>query len=271
MLHIEVFTDPACPFAWSAEPHRRRIQWRYGEQIAWTTRMVVLSEEPRAFTFGASWAALREQHGMPIGALDREQLPASIDACRAFVAARRHAPDRAEALLRALRIRHFAHAEPFDRPEVIAAAARDAGIDAEDLAGWCAEEGTETALRADALAAREPLPAAAALDEKLAGPPGERRYTCPTWVLQRDGHAQLVAPGFQPGAGYDVLVANAAPDLERRADARSAAEVLAAFAEPLAAAEVAAVLGVSREKAEAELSTLGDRDRRWSRAPAPVR
>jgi predicted DsbA family dithiol-disulfide isomerase len=34
MLHIEVFTDPACPFAWSAEPDRRRIQWRSLRKLA---------------------------------------------------------------------------------------------------------------------------------------------------------------------------------------------------------------------------------------------
>jgi len=32
-LLITEFTDPGWPFAWSAEPHRRRLEWLYGEQL----------------------------------------------------------------------------------------------------------------------------------------------------------------------------------------------------------------------------------------------
>jgi hypothetical protein len=35
---ITEFTDPGCPFAWSAEPARRRLQWLYGEQLEWRLR-----------------------------------------------------------------------------------------------------------------------------------------------------------------------------------------------------------------------------------------
>jgi hypothetical protein len=77
-------------------------------------------------------------------------------------------------------------------------------------------------------------------------------------VLQRDGRQQLVAPGFQPGEVYDVLVANAAPELERREP-------------PDSAAEVAAVLGVSRDEAECELRGVADdRDGLWSLVAAPA-
>jgi len=45
-LQITHFTDPACPFAFSAEPIRRRLRWYYGEQLTWHTRMIVLTLEP---------------------------------------------------------------------------------------------------------------------------------------------------------------------------------------------------------------------------------
>src|SRR5947209_1754951 len=45
-LRIREFTDPACPFAFSAEPARLRLRWLYGDQIEWELRMVVLSESP---------------------------------------------------------------------------------------------------------------------------------------------------------------------------------------------------------------------------------
>ena len=34
VLDVELFTDPACPFAFSAEPVRRRLRWHYGDQLA---------------------------------------------------------------------------------------------------------------------------------------------------------------------------------------------------------------------------------------------
>jgi hypothetical protein len=45
-LSITEFTDPACPFAWSAEPSRRRLQWLFGEQNDGHLRMVGLSSDP---------------------------------------------------------------------------------------------------------------------------------------------------------------------------------------------------------------------------------
>jgi len=46
VLDIELFTDPACPFAFSAEPVRQRLRWHYGDQLRWMSRMIVLTREP---------------------------------------------------------------------------------------------------------------------------------------------------------------------------------------------------------------------------------
>ena len=45
-LEISLFTDPACPFAFSAEPVRRRLRRHYGGGLVWTVRMIVLTLEP---------------------------------------------------------------------------------------------------------------------------------------------------------------------------------------------------------------------------------
>ena len=42
-VDIIEFTDPGCPWAYSAEPHRLRIQWLYGDDLGWRKRMVVLA------------------------------------------------------------------------------------------------------------------------------------------------------------------------------------------------------------------------------------
>ena len=88
-----------------------------------------------------------------------------------MVAARRHAPAAAEALLRTLRVRTMAGGL-LDDPALIDGAATDVGLDPRALRAWCAEPETETELAADVAAARAPSAAARALDHKLerAGP-----------------------------------------------------------------------------------------------------
>ena len=61
------FTDPACPFAFSAEPVRLRLRWHYGEQLRWTTRMIVLTLEPgEAEKLAEGAPTLQRLYGMPI-------------------------------------------------------------------------------------------------------------------------------------------------------------------------------------------------------------
>lgn len=44
-LTITEYTDPGCPFAWSAEPSRWRLRWLYGDQLEWRLRMIGLAED----------------------------------------------------------------------------------------------------------------------------------------------------------------------------------------------------------------------------------
>src|SRR3954454_22555150 len=100
MVLITEFTDPGCPFAYSAEPFRRRLQWLFGDQLQWRTRMVVLSESPedyleKGFTpekQAAAYKELASEYGMPIDTRERPRMHATAPACLAVVAARRHAP-----------------------------------------------------------------------------------------------------------------------------------------------------------------------------------
>ena len=39
------FTDPSCPWAYSAEPLMRTLQWRFGDGLRWRTVMIGLSED----------------------------------------------------------------------------------------------------------------------------------------------------------------------------------------------------------------------------------
>ena len=249
MLEVELFTDPACPFAFSAEPVRRRLCWHYGDGLRWRTTMIVLTREPgEAEKLAEGAPGLQRRYGMPIDPRPYARAASSEAACRAFVAARRHAPDRADALLRRLRIRVMLGGL-LDDPALIAAAAADAGIEPAALATWTEGDEVAAALEADAAAARDPLPAARALDHKLGGPRAQRRYTAPSYVI-----GGLAVPGFNPVEAYEAAVANAAPDLPRRPRPASVEELLAWAGEPLATAEVALVMAVGIDKARAALT-----------------
>src|SRR4051794_15793933 len=229
-LDVTLFTDPACPFAFSAEPVRQRLRWHYGDQLRWTSRMIVLTREVgEAEKLAEGAPGLQRRYGMPIDPRPYPRPASSEPACRAVVAARLNAPDRAEALLRQLRV-HVMQAGLLDDPALI-----------------------------DAAAARDPMPAARALDHKLGGPRGQRRYTAPSYVI--DG---VAIPGFNPVETYETAIANRAPDLPRRPRPESVEALLAWAGEPLATAEVALVMGVDVDKARAALQPVA----RWQPAGA---
>jgi 2-hydroxychromene-2-carboxylate isomerase len=256
-LALTHFTDPACPFAFSAEPVRLRLRWHYGEQVRWTTRMIVLTLEPgEAEKLATGAGSLQPKYGMPIDPAPYPRPASSEPACRAVVAARVHAPELQEPLLRRLRVRVM-QAGLLDDPELIAAAARDVGLDPEQLQEWCAREDVEAELQADIAAARDPLPAARALNHKLGGPPEERRYTAPSYeITAADGTEVIAVPGFNPVEVYETAIANLAPQLERRPKPDSVEELLAWAGEPLATAEVSLVMQLSPSRTRVALSRV---------------
>lgn len=259
MLDVELFTDPACPFAFSAEPIRWRLRWHYGDGLRWTTTMIVLTREPgEAERLAEGAPNLQRRFGMPIDPAPYARAASSEAACRAVVAARLHAPGCAEALLRRLRV-HAMQAGLLDDPALIARAADEAGLDPALLGVWGDTEEVAAALEADAAAARDPRSAARALDHKLGGPRERRRYSAPSYVI-----GGLDVPGFNPVETYETVIANRAPELPRRPRPQAVEELLRWADEPLATAEVALVMQIGGEEARAELRRVA----RWSPAGA---
>jgi predicted DsbA family dithiol-disulfide isomerase len=263
-VYIVEFTDPGCPWAYSAEPFRWRLNWLYGDQIDGGVRMVVLSRSPddyldNGFTperQSSALARIAADHGMPIDTSERPRMAATLPACRAVVATRLRAPERTRPLLRRLRVRNFA-GELLDEPETIAGAARDALIDPEELAAWEADPAVVAALEADMRASRAPMPAARALDHKLANWSGGRRYTCPSLeIVRRSDGVRIAVPGFQPFAAYDVILANLVPDLERRDPPGSVEELLRWAPTPLATKEVAVICDIPFAEARERLGRV---------------
>ena len=229
---IRDFTDPGCPFAFSAERQRLRLLWLYGDQLTWEPRMLGLTERKSEWRLSDRFQALQAQYGMPIDWRERLWNPATVHACRAVVAARLRWPDREAALLRRLRVLAMA-GELLDDSDTLELAAAQAGLPVEELAAYCAEPEVEAALRADMAAAR-PSPT---YEFRRIAEPGER----------------VDRPGLRPVEEYEVTLADLAPELERRGDPESPAAVLAWAGIPLATAEIAAVCDRDIADTRAEL------------------
>lgn len=256
---IDHFTDPGCPIAFSAEAQRRRIEWLYGDGLEWRTRMVVISESTeelaeRGFTPEklAGWFVTPQRRwGMPLSLRPKSRSSASKPACAFYLGAARHAePATAARVLRELRVRGVGGDGLIDEEALHREIATDLELDPDEVLAWAAEPETAERLSADMAAARDPKPAARALPHRLGG--GNERYGTPSYELSRDGEL-IVMPGYQPAAAVEMAIANLEPELRRREDPETVEEVLEWAGEPLATAEVAAVLDIDIEEAAERL------------------
>ena len=279
-VKVTIFTDPGCPFGFNAQPQETQLGWHYGDGLAITRRMIVLIEKSATFEeiglsrqmVAGNAVRLRSTYGMPMLTEPRDRLPATIQGCRAYVGARLHDPARADLLLRSLRRRAFSDGQALDDLETIHGAGTDAGIPADTIDTWLADEQVEQALSDDMAAARAPAPEALALAHRLSKSRGGLRYSTASAVFEH-GDRRVVMPGFQPFAVYEVAVANVAPELERRPAPQTAQEILSWAPYPLATAEVAELRGIGLDQAREELQGAGATvaevagDGYWSMAP----
>jgi predicted DsbA family dithiol-disulfide isomerase len=192
---------------------------------------------------------------MPISGEERPRLHATAPACRAVVAARLHAPESEAALLRRLRVRTMAGAL-LDDDATLRGAAEEVGVDADALEGWMEGEDVTEALRADMAAARDPSEPALVLDWRLAETEEGMRYTCPSYQFVSSEGECFDIPGFRPVEAYEVVIANLAPELDRRHDPEAVEEVLEWAGEPLATVEVARVAQIDPEAAREQLARV---------------
>jgi protein-disulfide isomerase-like protein with CxxC motif len=250
-MQLTHFSDPGCPWAWSAGPAFATLHWRYGDQLSWRLVMIGLSEtreqyERRGYTGERQAKGYRSfrDRGMPFATAPRPRMHATWPMCRVVVAARRYHPEREWAVFRALQFAQFTSTVALDDPAGLEQAlAWLDGIDARALVAASREPETETLFAADRALARTAAGRPIEFQGRSATTPeGEVRYTAPSVVFSTADGRSLEAGGFQPVEAYDVLIANLDTTLERRAPATDAAEVIAAFPDGLTTSEVAAVM-----------------------------
>jgi hypothetical protein len=255
-VRVTEFTDPACPVAFSAEPVRRRLHWVFGEQLAWERVMVVLNDGtgprggPPRERMAASRRRLHGSWGMPLDPDAFASITNTLDASRLVVAARLHDPDGEDTALRALRL-HAIGGGDLDRASVERVGA-EAGVAPKAIAAIDAPE-VVACLATDVAAARAPTSAALALGHRLGG--GGIRYSTPSYRYEA-GPTRFELVGIHLFEAHEAVLANLNPGLRRRPTPDSVADVLAWAGEPLATAEVAAVMAIDNRVARAALEDV---------------
>ena len=267
MIEVTHFTDPGCPWAYSASPALATLRWRYGDQLRWTLVTIGLAEDssryekigytPKRSAIG--YTTFRK-YGMPFQVTPKAGLSATSPACRAVVATRLAAPELEDAAFRALQFAQFTTTSLFDDPSALreALSAVD-GLDAGAIAGAIEDPAVREAYEADRARARTAAGSPTEFQERSANSDGAVRYTAPSLIFETADGRRLEAGGFQPIEAYDVVVANLDPTLTRRPPAEDPVDVLAAFPYPLATAEVAAVMAehlVAPDVAKAEVALI---------------
>jgi predicted DsbA family dithiol-disulfide isomerase len=248
-ISVTMFSDAACPWAYSVSPSLRVLEWRYGEQLAWRLVLVGLTERTsqyveRGYTplRGAQGQVRFRRYGMPFSPQPKERVSATARACRAVVAARLVQPGSEWRVFRALQLANFTTPMLLDEDGQISDVLRRLpGLDADAIAARLDDRAVSAAYGRDKAEARTAAGSAAELQGKTAQTDGPVRFTAPSLIFERDGE-RLIAGGFQPIEAYDVLVANLDPGLERQPAPDTPAPLLERFSDGVTTQEVAALL-----------------------------
>jgi 2-hydroxychromene-2-carboxylate isomerase len=262
-----MYSDPACPWAYSESPALRVIEWRYGEQLSWRLVLIGLTEdasqyEARGYTplRGALGEMFFRRYGMPFSPSPKARLSATARACRAVIAARIDQAGNEWRAFRALQLANFTSPLILDDDEQLAQAlSAMPGLDGPGIVGRIDDPDVVEAYERDKLESRSAAGSAAELQGKTRITDGPVRFTAPSLTFELDG-LRLAAGGFQPVEAYDILVANLDPGLQRRPPPETPEPLLERFPDGLTTQEVAVLMcqgNDAPDRGAAEAALLG--------------
>jgi len=255
-IEITHYTDPGCPWAYSASPAHFVLRWRYRDQLRWRLVMIGLAEDPSRYV-EAGYTAARmtagnmrfRRYGMPFLAEPRSRVAATARACRAIVATRMSDPDREFQVLRALQLGWFTTTLVLDEDaDIERALSRVDGLDAAAIVAAIDDERTIAAYEQDKRETRTAAGGPTEFQGKARRTDGPVRYSAPSLVFEGAEGRRLEAGGFQPVEAYDVIVANLDATLRRREPPEDPLEALREFPAGLTTAEVAAIMARNNEQ-----------------------
>ena len=275
MLEATLYTDAGCPWAYSANPALRVLEWRFRDQLRWRLVMIGLREEASEAAVRAHeadpdralsrWRVFEERYGMPFATEPKARASGTGRGCRAVVAAGMLDPGSEWAVFRALQLANFTGGVYLDDAESIRELLRGVGgVDADRIADRIDDDEVLAEYGRHQSEARSAAGTPAAAQDQTASSDGYVRFTAPSVVFRR-GEEAAVAGGWQPLLAYDVVLANYAPEFERDPPPESPEPLLDHFEHGLTTAEVALLLAggsdpvPDREAAEAMLTDLVER------------
>ncbi len=250
MISVTHFSDPGCPWAYSASPQLAVLEWRYGEQLDWRLVTIGLAEDPERYVQNGytptrmTIGNMRfRRYGMPFLSEPRARVAATGRACRAIVATRLLDPPREREVFRALQLGWFTSTLVLDQDDDIARALERVGdLDVEAVVAAIDDEATVAAYEADKQETRSAEGSPTEFQGKARQTDGPVRYSAPSLLFESGDGRRLEAGGFQKIEAYDVLIANLDPGLDRRLPPEEPLEALAGFPAGLTTQEVAAIM-----------------------------
>ena len=251
MIEVTHFTDPGCPWAYSAWPAHTTLRWRYGDGLRWTLVTIGLAEDRAQYVArgyhptdsAMDWRRTFTRFGMPLAFTPKADLSATSPGCRAVVATRLDAPELEIAAFRALQTAQFTTTGRLEEPETLRAAlAAVPGLDADAIVARIDDRRRRGRLRG------RPRPGAhrGRLADRVPGPRGEHRrrralHRALARLRRATGAASRPA-AFSRSRPTTSSSRTSIRRCARREPATDPVDVLAAFPYPLASAEVAAAM-----------------------------
>jgi predicted DsbA family dithiol-disulfide isomerase len=253
-ISITHFTDPACPWAYSASPPLAVLRWRYDDQLDWRLVTIGLSENPERYVeLGYTPTRMTignlgfRRYGMPFAFEPRPRVTASSRACRTIVATRLLDPERQYEVHRALQLAWFNSTLLLDDDADLALALeRVDGLDVARVVAAIDDVETVAAYEADKAETRTAAGGATEFQGKARQSDGPVRFSAPSLVFEAGGR-RLEAGGFQTIEAYDVLIANLDPTLSREQPPDEPLVILERFPAGVTSQEVAAIMAHNNE------------------------
>jgi protein-disulfide isomerase-like protein with CxxC motif len=270
VIEATLFTDAGCPWAYSANPALRVLEWRFRDQLSWRLVMIGLREEASdaaVRTYDPEralvrWKVFESRYGMPFAVDPKSRASGTGRGCRAVVATGLLDPGSEWRVFRALQIANFTGSVYLDDVESLRVALHLVeGVDADRIADAIDHPDVVAEYERQRTEARSAAGTPSEAQDKTTVSDGAVRYTAPSVLFQRDDEVAY-AGGWQPLLSYDTVLANFAPELERVPAPESPEPLLDFFPGGLTTAEVALLLAEGsdpipdRETAEALLSDL---------------
>ncbi|HEX3874498.1 MAG TPA: DsbA family protein [Solirubrobacteraceae bacterium] len=245
------FSDPGCPWAYSASPALAALQWRYGSQLNWRLVTIGLTEDAQQYIDrgykpvrqSLGYMMFRDRFGMPFSTSPRPRISATAPACRAIVATRLRQPELEYAAFRALQFGCFTDSVVFDEEaDLVRALERVDGLDATAIVDAINSPEVTEVYQADRALARQAAGGATEFQGKAAQSDGPVRYTAPSVIFTAADGRTLEVGGFQPLEAYDVAIANLDVTLERTPAPADPLPVLERFPHGLTTQEITAIM-----------------------------